>query len=143
MIKKITKKSKKNGSRLQNDEDTYTKIIICLTSILHQCLNLMKVPFLLCRPFCLVFLVKSPVQMSAAGVRSILRSMSGSVQLKNFGLKSLTIKWYLNLKIKIISGQVAKIRICSPFLRLKTESCQHGWLFLRVAAGGSANSSSS
>ena len=50
----------------------------------------MKVPFLLCRPFCLVFLVKSPVQISGAGVRSILQSMSDSFQLQNLRLKSLT-----------------------------------------------------
>ena len=37
-----------------------------------------------------LFMVKSPVQMSGAGVRLILRSMSGSVQLKTLGLKSLT-----------------------------------------------------
>ena len=35
-------------------------------------------------------IVKSPVQKSGAGVRLIRRSMSGSVQLKNLGLKSLT-----------------------------------------------------
>ena len=40
--------------------------------------------FLLC-------MVKSPVQMSGAGVWLILRSMSGSVQLKNLGLKSLSV----------------------------------------------------
>ena len=39
---------------------------------------------------CFLCIVKSPVQMSGAGVRLILRSMSGSVQLKNLGLKSLT-----------------------------------------------------
>ena len=39
---------------------------------------------------CFLCIVKSPVQMSSAGVRSILRSMSGSVQLKNLRLKSLT-----------------------------------------------------
>ena len=33
---------------------------------------------------------QGPVQMSGAGVRLILRSMSSSVQLKNLGLKSLT-----------------------------------------------------
>ena len=48
-------------------------------NILYQSIN----DFLLC-------MVKSPVQMSGAGVRLILRSMSGSVQLKNLGLKSLT-----------------------------------------------------
>ena len=37
-----------------------------------------------------LFMVKSPVQMSGAGVRWILRSMYGSVQLKNLRLKSLT-----------------------------------------------------
>ena len=37
------------------------------------------------------FIVKCPVQMSGAGVRLILRSTSGSVQLKNLGFKSLTI----------------------------------------------------
>ena len=35
-------------------------------------------------------IVKSPVQMSGAGVRLIHRSVSGSVQLKNLRLKSLT-----------------------------------------------------
>ena len=35
-------------------------------------------------------IVKSPVQKSGAEVRLIRRSMSGSVQLKNLGLKSLT-----------------------------------------------------
>ena len=41
---------------------------------------------------CKMFLsiVKSPVQKSGAGVRLIHRSMSGSVQLKNLWLKSLT-----------------------------------------------------
>ena len=39
-------------------------------------------------------IVKSPVQKSGAGVRLIRRSMSGSVQLKNLGLKSLTIEVY-------------------------------------------------
>ena len=34
--------------------------------------------------------VKCPVQMSGSGVRLIFRSMSGSVQLKNLGFKSLT-----------------------------------------------------
>ena len=41
---------------------------------------------------CFLCIVKSPVQMSGAGVRLILRSMSGSVQLKNLGLKSLTMR---------------------------------------------------
>ena len=40
---------------------------------------------------CFLYTVKSPVQMSGAGVRLILRSMSGSVQLKKLRLKSLTI----------------------------------------------------
>ena len=34
--------------------------------------------------------VNCPVQMSGSGVRLIFRSMSGSVQLKKFGFKSLT-----------------------------------------------------
>ena len=46
--------------------------------------------------FCIV---KSPVQMSGAGVRLILRSMSGSVQLKNLRLKSLTSKYDMRLHI--------------------------------------------
>ena len=50
-------------------------------NIFYQSIN----DFLLC-------MVKSPVQMSGAGVRLILRSMSGSVQLKNLRLKSLTMQ---------------------------------------------------
>ena len=53
-------------------------------NILYQSIN----DFLRC-------IVKSPVQMSGAGVRLILRSLSGSVQLKKLRLKSLTTYNYL------------------------------------------------
>ena len=139
MIENIIQKIKKNGSRLQNDEDTKAKINDLIEeygapvpeshessstfwkamsdsgnkykkmlSELARC-NLALPPMSvdverLFSPAaniatdeqtfspCFLCIVKSPVQISGAGVRLILRSMSGSVQLKNLGLKSLTNK---------------------------------------------------
>ena len=48
--------------------------------------------------FLSIVIVKSPVQKSGAGVQLIRWSMSGSVQLKNLGLKSLTIYWIVKSK---------------------------------------------
>ena len=89
-MKKIIKKSKKNGSRLQNDDDAKTKINDLLDEWVFWCTGawiwwkfLSLWDFFLC-------ILKSPVQMSGSEVRLIFRSMSGSVQLKNLRFKSLT-----------------------------------------------------
>ena len=81
---------------------------------------------------CFLCIVKSSVQMSGAGVRLILRSMSGSVQLKNLRLKSLTTIFkkkvsnlsrnshFENKTLKIISP-----KIISVMFRQIRQHCQN------------------
>ena len=56
--------------------------------MLNKSKHLIKIPLF---EYFLLFIVKCPVQMSGSGVRLIFQTMFGSVQLKNLGLKSLTI----------------------------------------------------